>query len=140
MASELPRETETLLVRLMAAGPLLTQAIAELSALPRDAHERVVAARTLLNLRSALEKKPNRSPEEQEFIVTIQDYWEQGREQGRVEARASDVLTVLRVRGIAVSATARKRILAQKDSERLERWLERAAVAASIAEVFREPS
>ncbi|AUX27501.1 uncharacterized protein SOCEGT47_080920 [Sorangium cellulosum] len=31
---------------------------------------------------------------------------------------------------------ARKRILAEKDPETLERWLERALVAASLAEVL----
>ena len=50
------------------------------------------------------------------------------------------MLTVLRVRGIAVPDAARERILAQKDPERLERWLEKAAVAASVAEVLDEPS
>ena len=60
--------------------------------------------------------------------------------QGRSEARAHDVLTVLRVRGIAVPDVAREHILSQKDPERLERWLEKAAVAASIAEVIDEPS
>ena len=38
------------------------------------------------------------------------------------------------------TAAARKRILAQKDPERLERWLERAAVAASVAAVLDEPN
>ncbi|HEX7842119.1 MAG TPA: hypothetical protein VF469_31825, partial [Kofleriaceae bacterium] len=40
VASKLPRDRSTLLVRLMAAGPLLPQAIEELSVLPPDAHER----------------------------------------------------------------------------------------------------
>ncbi len=65
---------------------------------------------------------------------------DEGRDEGRSEARAHDVLTVLRVRGIAVPEVARERILAQKDPERLERWLERAAVAPSIAEVLDDPS
>ena len=60
--------------------------------------------------------------------------------QGRSEARAHDVLTVLRVRGIAVSDAVRERILTQQDPERLERWLEKAAVAASVAEVIDDPS
>ena len=60
--------------------------------------------------------------------------------QGRSEARAHAVLTVLRVRGIAVPDVAREHILSQKDPERLERWLEKAAVAASIADVIDEPS
>ena len=51
VASELPRERETLLVRLMAAGPLLAHAIEDLATLPVDAHERAVAEQILLNLR-----------------------------------------------------------------------------------------
>jgi predicted transposase/invertase (TIGR01784 family) len=58
----------------------------------------------------------------------------------RREESARAVLTVLRVRGVAVPPAARERILTEKDPERLERWLERAAVAASIAEVLDEPS
>jgi hypothetical protein len=50
------------------------------------------------------------------------------------------VLTVLRVRGIDVPEAARNRILAQKDPERLERWLEKAAVGSSVTEVIDEPS
>jgi hypothetical protein len=48
------------------------------------------------------------------------------------------VLTVLRVRGLAVSDTERERILAQDDLTRLERWLERATVAASVVEVLED--
>jgi hypothetical protein len=54
------------------------------------------------------------------------------------EARA--LLATLRVRGIAVPDAARERIMAEKDPERLERWVERAVVAASIDEVMEEPS
>ena len=71
-------------------------------------------------------------------------YVAQGRDQGRVEGRAEEaaraVLTALRVRGIAVPEATRERILAQKDPECLERWHERAIVAASLAEVLDEPS
>ena len=63
-----------------------------------------------------------------------------GKIEGRAEARAGDVLTVLRVRGIVVSDAARERILAEKGPEQLERWLERAILAASIEEVIDEPS
>jgi hypothetical protein len=65
--------------------------------------------------------------------------------QGRVEGRrakgtARALLTVLRVRGIAVPDAVRERILAQQDPERLERWLEKAAVAASVTAVLDEPN
>jgi len=46
------------------------------------------------------------------------------------------VLTALRVRGIAVPEAARKRILAETELPRLERWLEKAIVATSLGEVL----
>jgi hypothetical protein len=63
-----------------------------------------------------------------------------GREEGRTEEAARALLTVLRVRGIAVPDAARERILAQNEPECLERWLEKAAVAQSVADVLDEPS
>ncbi|XYH97196.1 hypothetical protein ACMHYB_57125 [Sorangium sp. So ce1128] len=42
--------------------------------------------------------------------------------------------------GCSSTNTARERILAEKDPETLERWLERAVVAASVAEVLDGPS
>jgi hypothetical protein len=50
------------------------------------------------------------------------------------------VLAVLRVRGLAVPDAVRERILGEKDPARLERWHERAILAASAAEVLDEPS
>jgi hypothetical protein len=64
----------------------------------------------------------------------------EGRSEGRVEEAARNLLTVLRVRGLAVPDALRERILAQKDPERLEVWLDRAAVAASVAAVIDEPN
>lgn len=58
----------------------------------------------------------------------------------RAQGAASALLTVLRVRGIDIPDVERERILAQKDVKRIERWLEKAIVAASLAEVLDEPS
>src|SRR5262249_11283622 len=132
VASELPRERSTLLVRLMAAGPLLSDALADLAALPQDAHERTGAGEILVGVQQSLAKKPRRTREEEEFIMGIQGTWKEarklGRDEGRTEGRAEEaaraVLTVLRVRGIAVPDDARERILAEKDPTLLERWLE----------------
>ncbi|MFS8072081.1 MAG: hypothetical protein ACMG6S_37405, partial [Byssovorax sp.] len=63
-----------------------------------------------------------------------------GRAEGEATASARAVLTVLRVRGIAVPDAARERILAENDPARVECWLEKAAIAASVAEVLDEPS
>ena len=67
-------------------------------------------------------------------------YVAQGRAEGRAEGTAHSLLTVLRVRGIAVPDAVRERILAEKDPERLERWLEKAAVASSVAAILDEPN
>jgi hypothetical protein len=64
----------------------------------------------------------------------------QGRAEGRAEEAARNLLTVLRARGFAVPDVVREHILAQKDPERLERWLEKAVVAASVAAVIDEPN
>jgi hypothetical protein len=66
-------------------------------------------------------------------------YVAQGRAEGRSDEAARALLTVLRVRGIEVPEAARERILSQKDPERLERWLERAIVATSLAKVLDDP-
>jgi hypothetical protein len=39
-----------------------------------------------------------------------------------------------------VSDAARERILTEKDPDRLERWIERAIIAPSLADVLDEPS
>jgi hypothetical protein len=64
----------------------------------------------------------------------------EGRTEGRAEEAARNLLAVLRARDIAVPDSVREHILAQQDPERLERWLERAAVATSVAAVLDEPN
>lgn len=64
----------------------------------------------------------------------------EGLEQGRAKEAARNLLSVLRVRGIAVPDALRERILAQTDAGRLERWLEKAVVATSVSEILDEPS
>lgn len=63
-----------------------------------------------------------------------------GIQMGRDEGMAHAVLTVLRARGIDVPEAMRQRVLAEKDHARLERWLERASVARTLADVLDEPS
>jgi hypothetical protein len=158
-ASELPRARSTLLVRFMAAGPLLANAIADLAALEEDAYERTVVEQILISMEHALGAKPSPTPEEEEFIVSMQGTWadarrigreegrkeglqaglQEGLQEGRAEEAARAVLTALRVRGIPVPDAVRERIQAEKDPARLERWHERAIVAASITEVLDEP-
>jgi len=55
-----------------------------------------------------------------------------------IDARARGVLAVLHVRGFEVSDEVRARILAEQDAKRLDRWLEKAIVAPTIADVLDE--
>lgn len=154
VASELPRDRSTLLVRLMAAGPLLPHAIEELSALSKDAPERAAAEQILLALGHTLGHKSRPTLEEEKFLVTMLTSWDdaceqghakghaKGRAEGRAEARveqaARAVVTVLRARGVDVPDGVQERILTERDPKRLERWLETEAVAASIDDVLGE--
>lgn len=146
VATELPREdTSTLLVRIMAAGPLLAQVVDEVAALPPNAYERVIAEPALLSCQRALGQipKPNLDKNEEAFIMAMIKSWEEGRAEARAEARiesqVESVLTVLHARGIAVSDAARERIRTQTDLELLKRWLVKAIDAKSIDDVFDDP-
>jgi hypothetical protein len=134
--AELPRRRDTLLLRLVGSGRVLAEALAEHKALPADAWERRVV--TPLVLHFGREGPP--ANEEDDVSAEIQAWYEEYERSLRTEGAARAVLTVLRARSIAVSDRARERIVAEKDPERLERWLEKAATAASVAEVLDEPS
>jgi hypothetical protein len=62
----------------------------------------------------------------------------EGRTEGRTEGLANAVLAVFAARDLAVTDDVRERILTCGDLETLERWLKRAVVAASAADIFAE--
>ena len=105
VTSELPRERDTLLLRLMGAGACLRDAVAELAALPVDARERAIAGPVLLRCHIDIPKDPaNRTNEDEEFMTDTQEIFEaweretiakglakglaEGRSKGLAEGRA----------------------------------------------------
>jgi hypothetical protein len=140
VASKLPKDRSTILVRFMAGGPLLPEAIRELAALPEDAVERSVVEGDLLDLGRVLGAKPGRTPEEEEIVAMVQGTFvlaeKMGERKGRAEEAARSLLTVLRARGLSVPEAVRAQILGQADPERLQRWIERAVAAASVDEIL----
>ena len=66
----------------------------------------------------------------------IQTGVERGRTEGRTEGRAASVIAVLQARGLAVAPVHRARIESCSDIEQLDRWIARAATAASVDDVF----
>jgi hypothetical protein len=143
VASELPRERSTLLVRLMAAGPGLRSAVEELAALPADAHERAVALPILLRLQRALAAEPTHTPEEQEFIVTVQDniveeILDKGRNEGLLLHARATLHHMLARRSLVRSSQDEARIAACTDVAVLDRWIDQALEAQSVADALRE--
>lgn len=65
-------------------------------------------------------------------------YVAQGREEGRSAGEANALLLFLAARGFAVDEALRERVVACRDLDRLDRWIQRAAVAATLDEVFAE--
>jgi hypothetical protein len=101
---------------------------------------RVVAEPVLLDFLSMLGQDSSQDADEQEFIIAMYKTLEETRTEGQAAGRANSVLTVLRVRGIAVPDAVRERILAEQDLQRLEQWLEKASVAMSIGDVIESPN
>ena len=149
VASELPRERSTILVRLMAGGQVLKGALEDLNALPANAHERAVASTILLALQHALGSKPNRTTEDKEIIVDLQRMGEKllekackkaskkARNEGHLEQARSALRRVLAVRGLTTNPDDEARIEGCTTLATLERWHDQALTAASAAEALR---
>lgn len=147
--AELPRTRETLLLRMLATGQRLMDALEDLSALPQGAWEKSIVAPLLVHFGLDVSKE---AIEEDDMSAEIRAWVEEyerkqrdeflakGRAEGRAEEAARSLVLVLHARGFTVLDAARERILAQKDPEQLERWIEKAAVATSLTEVLDEPS
>lgn len=136
VASQLPRERSSLLIRLMAGGRSVATAVSEVAALPRDAFERAATGPILLQFQRRLGLEPDRAPDEEDFFMEMLKSWDDFKDDGIVIGTAQAVLTVLDARGIATPGVARDRILAEQDLERLKRWLKRAAIAPTIEAVL----
>ena len=61
---------------------------------------------------------------------------EEGHEDGVAEAKAADVLRVLRARGLRVSQRAEARIKKCRDPRTLDRWITRAVKVSRAGELF----
>ena len=60
----------------------------------------------------------------------------EGLMEGRAEGLVQAVIMLLAGRGVEVTDTARARIMAEGDVQRLGRWILRAASCATTAELF----
>jgi hypothetical protein len=161
VVSELPVTRDTLLVRLLGAGAVLKQAIAELQALPAQAPERRLALPILLELRLAVPSDPaQQTSDDQEFLMStyplaeawrraaieegvqqglergVQQGLERGVQQGVEQGERQLLLRQLRRRfGAEVDGAVEGRV-ATAGVEQIELWADRVLSAATLAEVL----
>jgi hypothetical protein len=141
VASELPRRRSTILVRLMAGGPLLRGALADLGALPEDAYEHAMASPILLGLGNVLAGLPERTAEEKEFIVDLKAIGMRLLDEHRMEGQLVGVRLALRrvlaARKLTPNRADAARIERCTDIATLERWIDLASTAKTAGEALR---
>jgi hypothetical protein len=149
VVSELPVERDTLLVRVLGAGSVQKQAIAELQALPAEAPERRLALPVLLRSRLTVPTDPaQQTSDDQEFLMITHDIVEnwrreaieegvqQGVKQGLEQGERKVLLRLLRRRfGAEVDSEIERRVAAAP-GEQVEIWAERVLSTTTLAELL----
>lgn len=139
VVNELPVTRDTLLVRLLGAGSVLTQAIAELKELQAEAPERTLALPILLRLRLAVPSDPaKQTSDDQEFLMDTQDIVENWRREAIQEGVKQGFFYVYEARFGAMPEDVRAVVEDTHDERTLAAWVRLAStrgadeVAAAI--------
>lgn len=123
---ELPRQRDSLLLRLLAAGAVLKEAIAELHRLPRDAWEREVAIPALLAARMEIPQTGG-DESDKEFLMSTESLYEQWErktiEQGSTQGAKRALAVFYEARFGTLPAAVAEAIEAMNDTATLERWM-----------------
>jgi hypothetical protein len=139
---DLPAERDTLLLRLLGTGAVLRRAAAELARLGSRAPERMAVQRIVLRFIQEVERLKTRSREEEEFLMTTRDTFDEWEREVREEGMqtgigkgiekgiASSVLDTYEARFGAVPPALAARIHATGDTTLLRQWLRIVATAA----------
>lgn len=137
VVNELPVASDTLLVRLLGAGAVLKQAIAELQALPAGAPEIGLALPILLRLQLVVPTNPAQQDiDDKDFWNNTQEIVENWRREASEEGERRMLMRQLRRRfGNAVDAEIEQRVTAAPGAQ-IEIWSDRVLSAATLAEVL----
>ncbi len=111
------------------------EVLKELDALAPDDPQGQAWVDILAEVRYLIEQVPDLSLEEQAVMTELRQRWEREKADLRSSTKAEAILAVMKARGLAVSEGVRTRVLACRDLGILDRWLVRAATAASDTEV-----
>ena len=146
VVSELPRTRDTLILRLMGAGAVLKDAVAELRNLEENAPERGLSLPLLLKLRIEIEQKPQKTRDEEELLMNAQEIIDaykaemeqhrrkaraEGLVEGRAEGRIESILRVYTRRFAPPPADVADRIAHMHDLVTLDEWLDLATFGSA---------
>jgi hypothetical protein len=143
ITSELPRQRDTLLLRLMGAGPCLREAVVELAALPDDAREHALAIPVLSRCFDDIPTDPaKRTIEEEDFVTESQEYYEKwkreheaiGMAKGLATGLAEGLRVIYEIRFGTMPPELKTVVEATKDPATLRAWL--SLVETSPPEAF----
>jgi len=124
VVNELPVTRDTLLLRLLGAGSVLKQSIAELKALQAEAPERTLALPILLRLRLTVPSDPTKqTTDDQEFLMDTQDIVETWRREAIQEGVKHSLVEVYEARFGAMPEDLRAVVEDIDDEPTLVRWL-----------------
>ena len=140
VVNELPVTRDTLLVRLLGAGGVLKQAIAELKALPADAPERTLALPVLLRLRLDVPTDPaQQTGDDQEFLMNTQDIVDKWRREAIQEGVACSLIDLYEARFGTMPEDLRAMVEDTHDELTLRAWVKLAGTrgANDIAAAIR---
>jgi predicted transposase YdaD len=79
------------------------------------------------------------TPAREMYMTIKEDLLAQGQAEGEARGRALALLGMLEHRGVPISASVRKRVLATRDELALQRWIQRSLTVTSTAELFEPP-
>jgi hypothetical protein len=125
--SEVPRQRDTLLLRLLGRGRVLQDAIADLEALPPDAVEREVAMAPLVALRFEVTQDPTPDDEARTFLMSTQDLYEQWEQRvaakGKAEGLVRTLIATYETRFGPIPAALSSALAKVATPETTERWV-----------------
>jgi hypothetical protein len=128
VVSELPVASDTLLLRLLGAGRVLKQAIAELKGLPAEAPERTLALPILVRLRLEIPADPaKQTNDDQEFLMNTQDIVETWRREAVQEGFQQSLIEIYEARFGTMPEEIRAVIEDTHDEPTLRVWLKLAS-------------
>ena len=135
---QLPETRETLLLRLLGGKAVRRRALGQLRALPADAWEHRLAESILVAFRAQIDQDPTEASEEmQAYLREIETVYNEVRERFQDEGRAGGLrdalLRLYSLRLGPVPTELRAALEAERDSERLDGWLELFATGSAEA-------